>query len=65
MDDKLQEINDKLDSILKHQEWEKKQWEESKSFSRTLKNWISFYFASLLADETLGRNGNGNNKFTL
>lgn len=61
MDDlkkQLDIIENKIDKIIKHQEWEKDQWSESKSFGRFAKQWGGFYIASLLADETLGLNGN-------
>lgn len=55
---KLSEIDIKLNKILEYQEWEKKQWKEKFSLSAKAQQWGGFYIASLLADETLGLNGN-------
>ncbi|MEG1008390.1 MAG: hypothetical protein RSF67_00960 [Clostridia bacterium] len=53
IEQEIREINEKLDKILKHQNWEKEQWEKDGSFSTFMKRWGGFYIASLLADETL------------
>lgn len=55
IEQKITEINEKLDKIIKHQEWEKEQWKKDGSFGKFIKNWGGFYLASLLADETLNR----------
>lgn len=58
-DDKIQdlqsqltEINNKLDKLIKQ---EQNHYEYNKSFESRFKQWVSFYIASLVADETLGR----------
>lgn len=47
---KLDEINAKLDKIIKQ---EQTHYEYNKSFESKFKQWAMFYFASLVADETL------------
>lgn len=58
--EELDKIHEKLDKIIAYQKWEKDEWEDSQSFSKWVKQWGSFYLASLLADETLRRNGSTN-----
>lgn len=53
----LSEINRKLDSIINEHNRQTKLIKESNSFGHFAKNWAGFYIASLIADETLGLNG--------
>lgn len=57
LEERLTQIETKLDKILEYQKWEKNEWKDSQSSGANLKRWISFYLASLVADETLGLNG--------
>lgn len=49
-------IDEKLDNIIKLCEKMQKQLDDNKSFNHTISNWATFYIASLMADETVGRN---------
>lgn len=57
---RLSVIEEKLDKVIEYQNWEKEKWDYSGSFEKSFKTWASFYLASLLADETIGRNGTSN-----
>lgn len=48
----LKEINEKIDKLTKQ---EKLHYENNKSFESKMTQWLGFYIASLVADETLGR----------
>ena len=54
----LIDINKKLDYLESEARWNHKQWKENQSFSHYIKRWGGFYVANLMADETLGLNGN-------